>query len=186
MPTDYSYLFDEYPATISQDQLYRICHISKRKATWLLLNGYIPCKDTGKKTRRFTIQITDVISYLSNLEADPQSFATPIGIFSNDSKSYKKKAVCDLIDPVRFTTKLKKEWQHEPDVFTTKQVSVLLGYSTSTIGTWVSKNHLKAIHYHSRYLIPKECLIEYLATVANYNINIYQKSSKHLALIDEC
>lgn len=62
MATDYSYLLAEYPEKISQDQLYRICRISKRKATWLLENGYIPCEDTGKKTRRFKIQITDVIA----------------------------------------------------------------------------------------------------------------------------
>ena len=41
MATDYSYLLAEYPEKISQDQLYRICRISKRKATWLLENGYI-------------------------------------------------------------------------------------------------------------------------------------------------
>lgn len=33
MSTDYSALLLEYPAVISKDQLYRICHISKRKAT---------------------------------------------------------------------------------------------------------------------------------------------------------
>lgn len=36
MDTDYSALLMEYPEIISKDQLYRICHISKRKATWLL------------------------------------------------------------------------------------------------------------------------------------------------------
>ena len=49
MTTDYSYLLDEYLEIISQDQLYRICRISKRKATWPLENGYIPCKDSGKR-----------------------------------------------------------------------------------------------------------------------------------------
>ena len=65
MATDYSHLRTEYPEKISQDQLYRICRISKRKATWLLENGYIPCQDTGKKTRRFKIEIMDVIEYLT-------------------------------------------------------------------------------------------------------------------------
>ena len=36
MDTDYSALLMEYPKIISKDKLYRICHISKRKATWLL------------------------------------------------------------------------------------------------------------------------------------------------------
>ena len=54
---DYSFLRDQYPEVITMDQLYRICHISKRKARWLLENGVIPCEDSGKKTRRFKIKI---------------------------------------------------------------------------------------------------------------------------------
>jgi hypothetical protein len=49
MATDYSYLLAEYPEKISQDQLYRICRISKRKATWLLENGYIPARIPAKR-----------------------------------------------------------------------------------------------------------------------------------------
>lgn len=32
MATDYTYLYEEHPEVISADQLYRICHISKRNA----------------------------------------------------------------------------------------------------------------------------------------------------------
>lgn len=63
MATDYTYLYEEYPEVISADQLYRICHISKRKAKWLLEHGYIPCEDSGKKTRRYKIRLNDVIDY---------------------------------------------------------------------------------------------------------------------------
>ena len=41
-----------YPETISKEQFYRIAHISKATALHLLQNGLVPCKDTGKKTRR--------------------------------------------------------------------------------------------------------------------------------------
>ena len=36
MSTDYSILLEQYPEVVSKDQMYKICHISKRKATWLL------------------------------------------------------------------------------------------------------------------------------------------------------
>ena len=62
MNRDYSALLMEYPEVISKEQVYRICHISKRKATWLLENGIIPCKDSGKKTRRFQVRTIDVIN----------------------------------------------------------------------------------------------------------------------------
>lgn len=35
MSTDYSILLEQYPEVVSKDQMYKICHISKRKATWL-------------------------------------------------------------------------------------------------------------------------------------------------------
>ncbi len=50
---NYDYLREQYPETISMDQLYCMCHISKRKARWLLENGVILCEDSGKRTRRF-------------------------------------------------------------------------------------------------------------------------------------
>ena len=53
-----------YPETISKDQFYRIAHISKATALHLLQNGLVPCKDTGKKTRRYTIRTDDVITHL--------------------------------------------------------------------------------------------------------------------------
>ena len=80
MGTDYSALLKDYPPIISKDQLYRICHISKRKATWLLENGIIPCEDSGKKTRRFKIRTVDVIRYLETLENSPEQIVVPVGI----------------------------------------------------------------------------------------------------------
>ena len=77
MATDYTYLYEEYPEVISADQLYRICHISKRKAKWLLEHGYIPCEDSGKKTRRYKIRLNDVIDYLLTLEAAPERGLEP-------------------------------------------------------------------------------------------------------------
>ena len=91
MNRDYSALLMEYPEVISKEQVYRICHISKRKATWLLENGIIPCKDSGKKTRRFQVRTIDVINYLLTLEEKPQKVATPVGLFTSTNKEKKTK-----------------------------------------------------------------------------------------------
>ena len=74
MSTDYSILLEQYPEVVSKDQMYKICHISKRKATWLLENGVIPCQDSGKKTRRFQIRTIDIVRYLAKRTATPRSF----------------------------------------------------------------------------------------------------------------
>ena len=44
-----------YPKIVSKDQVYRICHISKATALFLLQSGMIPCTDSGKKTRRYKV-----------------------------------------------------------------------------------------------------------------------------------
>ena len=181
MATDYSYLLAEYPEKICQDQLYRICRISKRKATWLLENGYIPCEDTGKKTRRFKIRITDVIEYLTLLEESPESMLTPPGIFSSGIK-YKPRHRIELqIDSGKFIEVLKKRWSSFPDALTVGDVAKLTGYCQTTISEWISKGKLMGVWYYNKYLIPKDCLIEYIATKAHYSI--HQKSKKHMDLI---
>lgn len=46
---------------ITKDQLYKICHISKSTALYLLKSGKIPCEYNGKKTRFYKIKKDDVI-----------------------------------------------------------------------------------------------------------------------------
>jgi hypothetical protein len=180
MTTDYSYLRDEYPEIISQDQLYRICRISKRKATWLLENGYIACEDSGKKTCRYKIWIDDVMLYLANLETRPESLQTPPGIFSSRTKYRSINSMQEPIDPKSFTKMLKKEWSSFPDVLTTNEVIKLIGYTQSTLSDWIIQGRIIGIRYYNRYLIPKNSLIEYMATKAH---RIHQKSKKHIDLI---
>ncbi len=81
---EYSFLCDQYPEAITMDQLYRICHISKRKARWLLENGIILCKDSGKKTRRFKIKLDDVIEFLELRDAGVPADMMLVGIFSSE------------------------------------------------------------------------------------------------------
>lgn len=181
MTTDYSYLLDEYPEIISQDQLYRICRISKRKTTWLLENGYIPCEDSGKKTRRFKIRINDVIIYLTKLEKHPESLQTPPGIFSSGAKYRPIKQIQEPIDPKRFTKMLTKKWSDFPDALTVREIIELIGYSQSTISDWVMQKKILGIRYYNRYLIPKDSLIKYLA--GDGHNKIQPKSEKHKDLI---
>lgn len=77
MKRDFATLSEQYPDIISAEQLYRICHISKRKATWLLEHGVIPCQDSGKKTRRFKIRLEDVITYLRLQETNQLKTSVP-------------------------------------------------------------------------------------------------------------
>ena len=89
MVSDFSYLRDLYPPVITLDQLYRICHLSKRKAKWLLESRIIPCQDSGKKTRRFKIQLDDVIAYLEDTASGKRVVHFPVGLFSSHAVTQK-------------------------------------------------------------------------------------------------
>ena len=60
----YSYLLKQYPPVITKDQFYRICKISKKTAKYLLDSGLVPCTDSGRKTRKYKIGMSNVIRYL--------------------------------------------------------------------------------------------------------------------------
>lgn len=67
--------WDSIPDIITKDQLYRICHISKSTALYLLRSGKIPCEYTGKKTRCYKIKKSDVIIHILKRE---KYFPNPI------------------------------------------------------------------------------------------------------------
>ena len=76
--------WDAVPDVITKDQLYRICHISKSTALYLLQSGKIPCKYTGRKTRCYKIKKEDVIAYLENRKVFPESYSAPAGWYKGD------------------------------------------------------------------------------------------------------
>lgn len=69
--TQYQDILEQYPIYMTKDQMYRICHISKKTCLFLLESGLVPCLDSGKKTRRFKIKTTDVIHYLEDRDIHP-------------------------------------------------------------------------------------------------------------------
>lgn len=81
----------EYPEVITKDQFYRIAHISKATALFLLQSGKVPCKDSGKKTRRYKIRTDDVILYLIDREINPAKYRAPDCWYKERSGHYKSR-----------------------------------------------------------------------------------------------
>lgn len=63
---------------LSAEQVCKILHISKRKCAWMLQNGMIPCKDSGKKTRRYTVLRKDLDAYIKDRTEHPKSISSPL------------------------------------------------------------------------------------------------------------
>lgn len=178
---DYGYLREQYPAVISKDQLYRICHISKRKALWLLEHGVIPCGDSGKQTRRFRIQLEDVIDFLERRDAGELDGVLPVGCFSSGRPSAREARV--YLDHHGLRDLILDRWVDEPDMLTGRQVEALCGYSVNTVNNWLKKGRVEGVNYYGTNLISKESLAEHLASHAGQDISV--KSELHQEFLDE-
>ena len=165
------------------DQLYRICHISKRKARWLLENGVNPCEDSGKKTRRFKIKLDDVIEFLELRDAGLLDDVMPVGIFSSDEYGYPPRQPRTRLDNGALQAFLLDCWVDAPDMLTIPQTASLCGYSVTTLVRWFQKELFAGIRYRGMILISKESLAEWLASDRGQSIQ--QQSTTHQELIEE-
>ncbi len=159
---DYDKLWEEYPEVISMDQFYRICQISKRKARWILENGVVPCRDSGKKTRRFQIRLEDVIAFLRKRDEGLLEGVIPVGGFSSKSAADGRPRY-DL-DSDELCSFLVAQWQDEPDMLTSRHAAALCGYNMYTINRWAQDRLVKAVLYYGKYLISKDSPAEYLSS----------------------
>lgn len=84
----YRYLLNQYPETVQKEQFRIICHISKRTARYLLQSGLVPCVQSGKKTRNYTIKMKDIVRYGSmvagSIVLKAKSLHLPKDAFSAD------------------------------------------------------------------------------------------------------
>ena len=161
----YAHLLKEYPAVITKDQFYRICNISKKTAKHLLDNGLVPCIDSGKKTRKYKIEMVDVIQYLEERDKDPDKFTAPIGWYKNDygSKEYTpKKKSLTAKEKQKLKAKYIRLMKGYPEVLTTKEIATITGYNRNSVSKWCSKDLLEYLHMGNQYLVPKTYLLEFM------------------------
>lgn len=183
MSARYSYLRDQYPPVISLDQLYRICHISKRKAKWLLENHIIPCRDSGKKTRRFKIQLEDVIHYLEAMDTGDQVILFPKGDFSSHciaKPAARKKSLLQKLSQPERQMEIRRYFERKfasyPDALTTALVAQMTGYGRNAVNHWIQEGHLK-IYSRGERIIPKTYLLEFCCSA--YYIRLCSLSPNH-------
>ena len=186
----FNQLRSEYPNGLSKEQFYKIAHISKATARYLLQSGKVPCKDTGKKTRCYLIQVEDVIFYLQDREAHPDKYLAIDGWYSANSKvrkdfiSYRqelrrisKKQVKKLKEHIETQT------DEVGDLLNIKMISKVTGYSCSSICRWCESGRLRSFRISGAYNVPKEWLVEFL--ISEYASEIVRKSKRHLEMIRE-
>jgi len=153
MQTNYTKLLKNYPDIMSLDQMRIVCHMSKKTARLLLLNGYIPHTNTGKKTHTYKIAKSAVVKYLIERENKPKSFTLPGGSYAKSKHTQTK---CRTV--VHSTS------EEYPDVLDVYQAAALAGVAIKTVSIWARKNYFISFKRNNAYNIPKVVLLEYLQT----------------------
>lgn len=164
MKTDYSDIIKSYPPVITLEQLYQICHISKRKAKWLLETGRIPCQDSGKKTRRFKIRTEDVVAYLIDKASNTEKYRAPVGMF-NSSKNSRLLQDVNMqtrrfaVDANNYHIHISNLWRDLPDVLTVSDIQECTGLNRAKIAQWINNSDIEGIVMYAKYIVTKESLI---------------------------
>lgn len=179
--------------TITKEQFCRICHISKRYAKYPLDSRPVKCVDSGKKTRKYTIQAKDVWAYLVDRDVHPEKYQAPAGYYAAHSGKFKRRCSSSQLfktaEPVPFTGQEKSLlytlWEREAasytDLMTIADVCGLTGYQSKTICNWYHSHLVIGFMICRKLLILKSSLLEYLSgDTANA---IVRKSAKHRALL---
>ena len=174
-PQEKKILREQYPNKLTLEDVRSILHISKRKASWLLANGYIKCKNNGKKTRQYSIDLKDLFEYIDTAE----TLCLPCGIFSSRQAV---ESSFHMPAPVNFTEWLQGEWRSIQDLLRLDEVAVITGYALSSVQKWTYKKALPCLWTQAKVLTTKEWLIGFLV---NHGYQIIRKSDVHLRLLQK-
>ena len=180
---------------ISLGQLYKMLHVSKRKAAWMLQNGIIPCTIRPTKTHRYIIRTADVEAYLQKKRAERRR-EIPVGIFN--AKPRKRTVMINrqpvdtvtaaecylaLADEVKgeFRTHLEKRLQYFPDALSAEKAAEMIGYGKGMMLSHIKQKHIAAVKLCGRIVVPKAAIVDFLAGDAAFAIQ--NKSTWHVNTI---
>ena len=181
---------------MSLEQLYKMLHVSKRKAAWMLNNGIIPCQIRPTKTHRYIILREDVEVYLQKKRAERRK-EIPVGIFN--ATPTKQKVVInnnhpmDTVDLAEcfitiadeckddFRTHVEKRLQYFPDAITADKAADIMGYAKNTVHSYIQQKRIFAVQISGKYIVPKSALVEFL--VDDFAFEIIHKSTWHINTI---
>lgn len=182
---------------ISLEQLYKMLHISKRKAAWMLQNGIIPCEIRNTPTHKYSVRKEDVLAYIARSEHEKRS-EIPVGIFNakktnNPRRTESQGSDCGGYfddthyklrgkERARFKEKLEDLLSAVPDTLTVDEVVGLTGYSRKTILRYAQRKYIYAVNIMGKYYISKHSIINYLATDKAFKNT--QKTPWHIAVIE--
>ena len=169
--------WDAVPDIITKDQLYRICHISKSTALYLLQSGKIPLRVHGQKNTLLQNQKGGC----DCLSGKPQGVSRKL---LRPCLLVQRRLYCSdggTSSPIvqehlrLYYTELLSGYH---DVLTTQTVSKITGYGKTAINNWCNQGHIKSFRKNNVNHIPKVYLVEFFCST--YFRTVTRKSPWHI------
>ena len=159
----YQQIINDYPEYVTKEQFYKIAHISKKTAQYLLQSKKVPCMESDKKTRKYKIKVSDIIVYLIDRELRPGYYLPSCSEKASSSSSlflYSKMCLLTEEEKMQFHSFLINELEAFNDVLTVRDVSNVLGFSCKMISKRCAKGDIFSFLIDGKRIIPKVCLID--------------------------
>ena len=180
---------------ISLEQLYKMLHVSKRKAAWMLQNGIIPCRIRPTATHRYIIRLEDVEIYLQK-QRKARREEIPVGIFN--AKPRKREVLLNRqpVDTITiaecyitlaeehkdaFRAHVEKRLKYVADAFFIDEAAEIIGYSRGMVLSHIQQKHIDAVRISGKYIISKAAIVDFL--VSDIAFGIVNKSAWHMNTI---
>lgn len=163
---------------LSKEDFYKIAHISKRTALWLIETELIAAEKPERQGFGYRIPKAEVERYLADRNINPTKYRR-----SNRCNRYPYFPVQQYSKQLGMEIRsvVERDIAHYPDVLVPKQVSVILGYNLREIYDWGETRGLKALRLSGKLYYPKPFLLDFVASRAYHNIR--EKSKEHIELL---
>lgn len=170
MKKKYKSLLRQYPETITKEQLYKICHMSKETAKYYLDTGLIPCTHNGKKSRCYTIAIEDVVAFLEDREVHPEKYRLPRSAWSRirqpDLPAKQEGHRGSLFAFYR------EHFVGEPDVLSVDEAAAMVKVTRDTVLKWCAEKEFEVFTVKRAFQIPKDGYLKFLAGYAKKSYTV--------------
>ena len=169
-------ILSQYPKYVSKEQMRIICHISKRKARYLLQSGLVPCENSGKLTRNYKIKTADVVKYLQDREELPEKYKYEQSS-SNTRYIYSKLAELgtDIESLSAYYEELFKDY---PDIVTVANIAQMTGFTRGSVTGWLKDKKIKSFKIKNVYRVPKIYLLKFLVSNEYRRLGIRTEKQK--------
>lgn len=166
----YQQIINDYPEYVTKEQFYKIAHISKKTAQYLLQSKKVPCVESDKKTRKYKIKTSDIVTYMIDREIRPGYYSPKCLETTILSTTLPKSFLCGKVykltqdDLSILQNYFIKELKDLNDLLTISEISEFFSLPYDMISRRCTSGDIFSFLIKGKRLIPKICLSNFLSS----------------------